>query len=339
MWVQRCKHLDVSAPTCHYLGMSQYILFLLGFISLIKGANLLVDGASSIAKRLNVSDLVIGLTLVAFGTSAPELFVNIVASVRGNSAIAIGNVVGSNIANILLILGISSVIYPLSITKGTTWKEIPLAFLAAVLLMVLVNDRFIDQAACSFLSRTDGIAFLVFFIIFLSYSFSIAKRFEKGEEYPGKSAPGLIRPILLLVFGLILLNIGGVWVVNGAVTVARNFSVSEYFISLTIIALGTSLPELATSAVAAYRKNAELAVGNVVGSNIFNIFFILGISSFIRPLQFTLKNNIDLYILIFANILLFSALFTGRRYKIDRAEGILFIILYLFYIAYFFIRK
>lgn len=314
--------------------MLPYILLIIGFLLLIKGADYLVQGASSIARRWNVSDLVIGLTVVAFGTSTPELFVNIIASVQGNTDIAIGNVLGSNIANVLLILGVSSVIYPLTVTKGTVWKEIPLSLLAAFLLGFLANDALIDKRGFSALTRIDGLVLLSFFVIFMYYSFSIAKKIEGMEEHVPTKVHGLIKSLLLLMLGLTGLTLGGKWIVDGAVRLALNFGMSQALVGLTIVAVGTSLPELATSAMAAYKKNVEIAVGNVVGSNIFNIFFVLGISSTLKPLPFPTRNNLDIGVVILSSILLFAYMFTGRRRSLDRWEGGVFVVLYVGYLAF-----
>jgi len=315
-------------------GILPYLLLIVGFILLIKGADFLVSGASSIARRMHVSDLVIGLTIVAFGTSTPELFVNIFASIKGNTDIAIGNVLGSNIANIFLILGVSSVIYPLTVTKGTVWKEIPFSLLAILVLGILANDRLIDKSGASVLVRADGLVFLSFFIIFLYYSVSIAKRIEGMEEQVPSKQYGLARSLLWVILGLIGLTLGGKWIVDGAVHLALRFGISQSLVGLTIVAVGTSLPELATSAVAAYRRNAEIAVGNVVGSNIFNIFFVLAASSIIKPLPFKETNNIDIGVVILAELLLFMFMFTGKRRLLDRWEGVIFLIIYGSYIGF-----
>ena len=316
------------------VNMLPYLLLIIGFILLIKGADFLVNGASSIARRMHVSDLVIGLTIVAFGTSTPELFVNIFASIKGNTDIAIGNVLGSNIANIFLILGVSSVIYPLTVTKGTVWKEIPFSLLAILVLGILANDRLIDKSSASVLVRADGLVFLSFFIIFLYYSVSIAKRIEGMEEQVPSKQYGLARSLLWVILGLIGLTLGGKWIVDGAVHLALRFGISQSLVGLTIVAVGTSLPELATSAVAAYRRNAEIAVGNVVGSNIFNIFFVLAASSIIKPLPFKETNNIDIGVVILAELLLFMFMFTGKRRLLDRWEGVIFLIIYGSYIGF-----
>ena len=314
--------------------MLVYILFIFGFIGLIKGADFLVDGAASIARRLNISDLVIGLTVVAFGTSMPELFVNIIASFRGNTAIAIGNVVGSNIANVFLILGLSSIIYPLAVTKGTVWKEIPFSLLAAIVLFITANDQLLDGAQLSHLTRIDGLVLLSFFVIFIYYTFSIATPIEGMEAHISTQQPGWLRSSLYILLGLAGLTLGGKWIVDGAIALATRFGMSESVVGLTIVAVGTSLPELATSAMAAYKRNVDIAVGNVVGSNIFNIFFVLGVSAGIKPLPFQPGNNLDIAMVVFASLLLFLFMFTGKRRSLDRWEGMLFIVCYGGFVAY-----
>jgi len=318
--------------------MLTYALFLIGFLLLIKGASFLVDGASGVARILNVSDLVIGLTVVAFGTSFPELSVNISASIGGNTDIAIGNILGSNIFNILLILGVSAIIYPLKVSKGTVWKEIPLTLLAAVLLGILVNDTLIDGSSVSALTRIDGFILLSFFVIFLYYVFGIARPLEIPENNQHAKEHRMSKSIFMIVIGLFCLMIGAKWTVDGAVKLALALGVSESLIGLTIVAAGTSLPELATSSVAAYKKNTDIAVGNIVGSNIFNIFFVLGISSVIRPLPFRAQVNMDISVTIISSFLLFLCMFTGKKRFLDRWEGIVFILLYGAYITFLIIR-
>jgi len=318
--------------------MFQYVLLIIGLILLIKGAGLLVDGASSFARKLNVSDLVIGLTVVAFGTSSPELFVNIIASVKGNTEIAIANILGSNIANIFLILGISAIIFPLTVSKGTVWKEIPLSLLAALLLAVMANDQLIDNAGVSALTRIDGLVFIAFFIIFIYYSFGISKRVDGASEHAPQKQYSLLKSSVLVFGGLVGLGVGGKLIVDGAVYMALKLGVSQSLIGLTIVAVGTSLPELATSVVAAYKKNAEIAVGNVVGSNIFNILFILGLSSIIKPLPFQPGSNIDICVVILASLLLFLWMFTGKKRSLDRWEAIILVILYASYIVFLIIK-
>lgn len=315
-----------------------YTLFFVGFAALIKGADLLVDGASSLARRLGVSALVVGLTIVAFGTSTPELIVNIFASIKGNTDIAIGNILGSNIANILLILGISAVIYPLAVKKGTVWKEIPFAFLAVIVLALMVNDAFIDNGLFSGLTRIDGFILISFFIIFLYYVFGISKAEPADAVETTPLIHSLWRSSLMVGGGLVGLVVGGKWIVDGAVAIATGLGVSEALIGLTVVAVGTSLPELATSAVAAYKKDVDIAVGNIVGSNIFNIFWVLGVSAVIRPLPFSQTLMSDVFITVIATFLLFASLFIGKRHILERWQGIGFIVLYVGYVTYLVIR-
>ncbi len=317
--------------------MLTVILFFIGFVLLIKGADWLVSGASSLASRIGVSSLVIGLTIVAFGTSAPELTVNLLASIQGNTDIAIGNIVGSNIANILLILGISAMIFPLAVQKGTVWREIPFALLAVVVFGIMASDALLDGASSSALTRIDGLVLMSFFTIFLYYIFSIAKSAPKeaGEEVVSLSTT---KSVAMILGGLAGLVIGGKWIVDGAVTFASQLGVSEALIGLTIVAVGTSLPELATSAVAAYKKNADIAVGNVVGSGIFNVFWILGISATISPLPVPEQLNADVLIVIAVTALLFAVLFIGKRHVVERWQGGLFVILYVAYTLFLIMR-
>ncbi len=313
--------------------MLTYILFIIGFAVSIKAAELLVDGASSIAKRLQISPIVIGLTIVAFGTSAPERIVNIFASAGGNTEIAIGNILGSNISNVLLILGVSAMIYPLATKKNTVWKEIPLSLLAAMILGVMANDMLIDGGSFSGLTRTDGIVLLGFFSIFLYYTFGIAKMSGETNNEEIRQF-GYMKSTFYIIFGLAGLALGGKWIVDGAVKISGFFNVSQSLISLTIVAIGTSLPELATSAVAAYKRQPDIAIGNVVGSNIFNIFWILGISSVIRPLPFYPKSVVDILMTVFASLILFFVMFIGKKHTVERWQGIMMVLIYVGYIAY-----
>lgn len=308
-------------------------LFIIGFVLLIKGADLLVDGAASIAKKLHISSIVIGLTIVAFGTSVPEFIVNIFASMQGNSEIAIGNILGSNIANILLILGISAIIYPIAAKKNTVLKEIPLSLLAAIVLGLMANDMMIDGAGFSGITRIDGLILLSFFIIFLYYTFGITQSDDDIVEEKIKvfSYP---KATLYIILGLTGLVIGGKWIVDGAVQIAEYFHISQSLIGLTVVAIGTSLPELATSAIAAYKKQSDIAIGNVVGSNIFNIFWILGVSAVIRPLPFSLSSNSDVAMTIFASVILFAIMFIGQKRVIERWQGISMILIYIAYLVF-----
>lgn len=319
--------------------MLDIFLFVVGFVFLIKGADWLVSGASSLANRLGVSALVIGLTIVAFGTSAPELSVNLLASFQGNTDIAIGNIIGSNIANILLILGISAIIFPLAVQKGTVWREIPFAVLAVVVVTVMANDVFLDGATSSSLTRIDGLVLIGFFAIFLYYIFSIAKQPSNSNEIDTEIEQYSTKKSVLMIFGgLAGLVVGGKWIVDGAMQFATQLGISEALIGLTVVAVGTSLPELATSAVAAYKRNVDIAIGNVIGSNIFNIFWILGISASITPLPFSSKLGFDLGVVTLVTLLLFLALFVGKRHILERWQGWLFVVLYIMYTIFLVVR-
>ena len=318
--------------------MAATIFFIVGLLLVVKGADFLVDGASALARKLHISELVIGLTIVAFGASMPELTVNIFASVSGATEIAIGNILGSNIANILLILGISALIYPLVVTSGTIWKEIPLSLLAAVIVGLMANDIFIDGGSSSALTRIDGFILISFFLIFLYYTFSIA-RVATGNESSAQAKPRtMTTAVVFIMVGLGLLILGGKLVVDGAIQLATVLGVSSTLIGLTVVAVGTSLPELATSAVAAYRKNADIAVGNVVGSNIFNIFWILGLSAVINPLPFQPSSNFDLGVGVLASLILFTCMFFGKRHILERWQGVVLLGGYILYIAVLVIR-
>lgn len=314
------------------------IFFLIiGFIALVKGADLLVDGAGSLAKRIGISELVIGLTIVAFGTSAPELVVNILSALRGSTELAVGNIVGSNIANILLILGIASIIYPLSVKKATVWKEIPLMLVAAIAMVFLANDYLIDGASASATTRIDGLILLLFFAIFLFYTYGVS-RTTGGMDNPDIVRRSLPKASVMIVLGLGGLILGGYWIVESAVSVATTLGISQAVIGLTIVAVGTSLPELATSVMAAWRRNVDIAIGNVVGSNIFNVLFILSTTSIIRPLPLSKGANVDFAVMLAASIALFLTMFVGKRHKLERWQGTLFLVFYAVYIGFLVIR-
>lgn len=313
--------------------MLDFLILAAGIVAVILGANWLVDGASSVARRFGVSDLIIGLTVVAFGTSAPELAVNIISAYKGETDIAIGNILGSNISNILLILGITSIIYPLRVQRNTKWKEIPFSLFAAVVLGLLANDYFIDKDdKGNVVSRLDGMLLLIFFLIFMLYIFRTAKQQLVIRE-ESKPMP-LWKAIGLFMVGLVALIAGGNYLVGAAVNIAVKLGMSERVIGLTIIAIGTSMPELATSVVAAYKKNADIAVGNIVGSNIFNIFLVLGATSVIRPLPFYPASNLDVIVTIVASLLLFLTTVIFGMNRLVRAEGFIFLVLYICYITY-----
>jgi len=307
------------------------LLFLIfGLVLLIKSADWLVNGASTLAKKYNVSDLAIGLTVVAFGTSAPELVVNVIASSQNLNDIVFGNVIGSNIANLFLILGITGLIYPLMVQSSTIWREIPLSLLAVVLLFLFSNNFFFGGLLE--LSRIDGLILILMFGLFMYYVFRQLKTDTSSHEIPTKQMPAW-KTWLYIVIGLAGLVLGGRLVVNNAVEIATVLGVSEKIIGFTIVAIGTSLPELATSVVAALKKNTNIAVGNIIGSNIFNIFLIIAISSLVRPVQFNSVFNTDLYLLAGGTAFLFIAMFTGGKKKLDRWEAAILLLVYLGYSA------
>ena len=306
------------------------ILLLIGGLLLILiGANGLTDGAASVAKRFRIPS--IGLTIVAFGTSAPELTVSVSSALKGSADIAIGNVVGSNIFNTLMIVGCTALFAPIVITQNTLKKEIPLCILSSIVLLICANDVLLDHAAQNVLSITDGLLLLCFFAIFLGYTFAIASNGKsEGADEEIRQLP-IWRSVLYIIGGLAGLIFGGQWFVEGAGNIARSLGVSESVIGLTLVAGGTSLPELATSVVAALKKNPEIAIGNAIGSNLFNIFFVLGCSASITPLSLSGITNFDLLVLVGSGVLLWLfGLFFAKR-TITRIEGSILILCYIAY--------
>ncbi|MDD4352395.1 MAG: calcium/sodium antiporter [Candidatus Gracilibacteria bacterium] len=306
-------------------------LLIIGLVVLILGAEALVRGSASLASKMGISPLVIGLTVVAFGTSAPELIVNMFSALKGSADIAIGNVIGSNIANILLILGISAIIVPLTVKGSTVWKEIPFALLAVIMVFIMGNDAIFDGASFNAITRTDGLSLISFFAIFMIYIFGIAKTSGESEKIKTYSYP---ISITFTFIGLVLLFVGGKVLVDNAVILAKLAGMSEALIGLTIVAVGTSLPELATCVVAALRGHNDIAIGNVVGSNIFNVFWVLGLTATMLQLPFNPDASLDVLVAVIAAFLLFMAMFTGKKHRIDRWQGVLFVIMYMVYIAY-----
>ncbi len=317
------------------------VLFILGFIFLIKGADIMVDGSSSLARKYGISSFVIGLTIVAFGTSAPEFIISVLASMRGSSGIALGNIIGSNISNTLFILGVSAIIYPLWVKKTTVNKEIPFSLLSIMAVGILVNDFLIDHNSPSGLTRIDGLILVLFFSIFVYYTFGMIKSreniFQKTvselkDEEP-KEYSNLVSVIMIIV-GLAGLGLGGKWIVDGAIILAHTLGLSEALVGLTIIALGTSLPELAASAVAAHKKHTDIAVGNVIGSNIFNFLWVLGAAAIIAPIGFNEYLNVNLIILFLVTVLLLFLIYVGKKNILGRWEGMILLILYITYIVF-----
>lgn len=314
------------------------LLLLVGFVILIKGAEYMVNGASSIAKRMNISSLVIGLTIVAFGTSAPELTVNVINSIYGRNEAIFGNIIGSNIFNLLMILGITGLIYPLVVQQQSVKYEVPLSFMAIIVMYLLVNDEMLFNSADNVLTRYDALVLLTGFGFFMFYIYrSMLKKPDFEED--GIKVMTLPVSLGLVLLGIAMLIGGGYLVTENAVGIAQKFGLSEKLIGLTILAVGTSLPELATSAVAAYKKKTDIAIGNVIGSNIFNIFFILGINGLIQPVGYNVVLNTDMKVLGGGTIILLIAMFTLNRNKVDRWEALIFLMLYIAYTCYLIIRN
>ena len=312
--------------------MLNIAILLAGFVALILGADKLVDAASSLASRMGIPNIVIGLTIVAFGTSAPELVVNVFAAINNNTEMVLGNVLGSNIFNVLAILGISSILYPLTVKTNTTWLEIPLSLLAAISVLIIASDVFLDNSAVNYITRADGLILLLFFSIFLVYNLKIAQSSPGDEETETKNY-SYLKSVLFIALGLAGLIVGGRLIVTSAVSLAQAFGLSERIIGLTVVSIGTSLPELATSVVAVRKKSVDIAIGNVVGSNIFNIFLILGISTIVTPLQVNTNSFVDVAVNIAASLLLFIFIFTGKGRQLARWEGVILLLLYLAYLS------
>jgi len=304
-----------------------FLLLFLGFVPLLWGADRLVEGGSSLAARFRVPPMVIGLTIVAFGTSTPELVVNLLSATSGQTDLALANITGSNIFNLLGILGVSALILPLTVRSSTTWTEIPLVILSAAVLLFLAFD---DGARFSW---ADGALLLAFFAIFLAYTVHLSRTGQDGD-LPAIRDRSAALSTFWIVVGLAGLVLGGKLIVDGAVGVARSLGWSERLIGLTIVAVGTSLPELATSAVAAVKKQTDIAVGNVVGSNLFNAFFILGVTALIAPIPLRGPEFFDLWVNLAASALLLVFVFWGKGRTLNRVEGGLFVALYVGYVAW-----
>jgi cation:H+ antiporter len=309
-------------------------LLLIGFVILIKGADFLVSGSSSIAKKFNISNIAIGLTVVALGTSTPELLVSITSSLKGYNSAAFGNVIGSNNFNLLFILGISGLIYPLAVQRNTVKYEVPLSLLAVFILFLLVNDQLLWGSDTNKLGRIDSLILIIVFCGFMIYIFRTmtnSSDINNESEIKIFSNP---KSVGLIVLGLVLLVGGGMLVVDNAILIAKTYGLSDKLIGLTILAVGTSLPELATSAVAAYKRNTDIAIGNVVGSNIFNILFILPITGMISPMEYNINLNFDINILGGATVVLMIFMFTLNTRKLDRWEALILLASYIAYSLY-----
>lgn len=314
-----------------------YVFLVLGLVLLVKGADFFVDGSSTIAQKLKVPSLIIGLTIVAFGTSSPEAAVSIIAAVNGQNSIALGNVVGSNLFNLLAVIGICAVIKPIQIEKSIIAKEYPFSMLATAALVVMSVDFYLNEGDTNILSRSDGILLLLFFGVFLYSVLSSALISIKNA--PAETVTpkyGMGKAILFSVGGLAAIIFGGDLVVDSATAIALSFGISETLVGLTIVAIGTSLPELVTSIVAARKGESDIAVGNVVGSNIFNILFVLAASSAISPIAVNSENIMDLIILAAITVLVYIFCITSR--KVSRTEGIVMVLLYAAYMVYIIMR-
>ena len=323
--------------------MTEILLLFLWFVILIKWADYLIDGASSIAKKFNISGLIIGLTVVAFWTSAPELAINVIAAFNWNTWIAVWNILWSNIANIFFILWVSAMIYPLTVHKDTVWRELPFALLISFVLFFLINDSLIDWSNISALSRIDWFVLISFFSIFAYYTFSLAKSsvsedivtlVEKIEWDEQVNEFTTLKSSYYIIIWLIWLTLWWKFIVDWAIYVANMFNLSETMIWLTIVAIWTSLPELATSAMAAYKWKTDIAIWNVVWSNVFNILWVLWLSSIITSLPFNISNNFDIWVMILSSLMLYVFLFTWVRHTISRFQWWIFLFSYICYISF-----
>lgn len=321
-----------------------YPLMLVGFYALIKGADFLVDGSSSIAKRFGISDLVVGLTIVSLGTSMPEMVVTILSVLEGKPDVGVGNVLGSNISNILLILGITASIRTLNVSRSTVYSEIPFSILAAMVIGYVANTNVFKSSFTGLgIDRFEGVVVLMFLGIFFLYITTLIAEERKADKTlnggPTYTIMSLPKSIGLILAGMALLFVGGKWVVDGAIALAKLMQMSEAFISLTIIAIGTSLPELMTSIVAARKGNADVAIGNVVGSNIINLLWILGLSSVILPTPMNVISNQDIYVVVLASLMLLIFMGISKRHAILRWHGVFLIGMYVLYTIFLIFRE
>lgn len=322
-----------------------YLFFFLGLGLLLLGANYLVDSSVAIAQRAKISNFIIGLTIVGIGTSAPELFVSIQSALTGHGDIAMGNVLGSNIANVFLIMGVTATILPFEINREQSRRDIPIGIIVALLVFLLANDAIIPGITENSMSRIDGIMLLVFFVIYMAVV--ILKKGEKPKEAIAEAdeetKSSLAGKNVYLLWGIAAASLaallwGGNMFLDSAKSLAKTWGMSEAVISITIVAVGTSLPELITAVIAACKKNPQLALGNVIGSNVFNMLMILGVSSCIDPFQLESINMVDYGMAILAAILMWIVIFTFGKKKFDRIEGVIFILIYIGYTAYLLMR-
>ena len=308
------------------------ILIIVGFALLFVGADFLVDGASGIAKKFHIPEIIIGLTIVSIGTSMPELFVSITSAIDGYSDMALGNVIGSNLCNLLLILGLSSLIKPVDFQEETRKYEIPMCLLFTIILMIFSNTS-------GGISRIEAVILLVLFVLFIAYTIYMGKKKSKEDSkvVEEKNKNKTIKNIILIILGIVGLKFGGDFVVNNAVNIAKMFNISEKVISLTILAIGTSLPELVTSVTAAIKGNSDIAIGNIIGSNIFNILLILGVSSVIKPITFNSSYNMDLSILCISTVILALFPIIPPKNKMSRVNGLIYVLMYGAYMTMLFL--
>lgn len=312
-------------------------LILLGFALLIKGADFLVEGASNVSKRFHIPEIIIGLTIVSIGTSMPELFVSITSAIEGYPDMAVGNVVGSNACNMLLILGLASVIRPIEFKRETRLIEIPICLIITLIFLVVANIN-------NDVSRIEGIGLIFLFILFIIYTIIMALKGEKFEnknneeikEEEKENKTSILKDIVYIIIGIIALKFGGDFTVDNAVNIANMFNISEKIISVTILAIGTSLPELVTSVTAAFKGNSDIAIGNIIGSNIFNMLLIIGVSSIISPIIYNTTYNIEMYLLILGTIILSLFPLIPPKNKMDRLNGVMFLLLYGVYLGILF---
>lgn len=314
-----------------------YIILLIGFVFLIKGADFFVEGSSSIAKKFNIPSLIIGLTIVAFGTSAPEAAVSITAAIKGQNEMAIANIVGSNIFNVLFVIGATAMIKPIHVKKSTILKEFPFCILSSIVLAILAYDIRFQGYSENILTRADGLIFLTLFIIFMYYLIDMAINSNDTTDEENYKIMPLPKSIILSILGLLGIIVGGNFVVNGASDIAMSWGMSENLVGLTIVAVGTSLPELVTSMTAARKGESDIAIGNVVGSNIFNILFILGISSCISNIPVQIEAFTDMIIMIATTLIVYILAISKK--KINRIEGVMVTLLYIAYLVFIIYRK
>ena len=305
------------------------IFIIVGFFLLVKGADLLVVGSSRIARKFNVKEIIIGLTIVSIGTSMPELIISVTSALKNQSDFAIGNILGSNISNLFFILGVCAIIKPLLFKKQTVRIEIPFVIFLTALLYIFGNN-----GDYHLITELEGIIFIVFCVLFTIYNIFISKNINNSEMEKNKNKDiKLSKSFLLIMLGIILLKFGGDFVVDNASRIATLLGISERVISLTIVAISTSLPELITSALATYKGEIDLAIGNIIGSNILNIVLIIGIMAIINPIPYLVSFNKDLMIFLIGMIFLFIVPFIGEKYKIERVSGFIYLISYFIYIS------